>query len=151
MCVCGIQDMARELSTGAFIVVELSGSDAVNSFREVCGPRDVDVAKRIRSALRLRRVHVKVALHWCVLVLLCFADRTPFARCTDWTSYGTLCTARTWRVTAPGKPILFLFTATIAMIFCECSYPRTWAREEVETARKHQIADSCFIRVAFSV
>lgn len=43
-----LQEMARELSTGAFVVVELTGEDAVARFREVCGPRDVDVAKRIR-------------------------------------------------------------------------------------------------------
>jgi len=41
-------DMARELSSGPFLAVELSGDSAVERFREICGPRDVDVAKRIR-------------------------------------------------------------------------------------------------------
>jgi nucleoside-diphosphate kinase len=41
-------DMARELSSGPFLAVELTGESAVERFREICGPRDVDVAKRIR-------------------------------------------------------------------------------------------------------
>lgn len=41
-------DMARELSTTTLLAVELSGEDAVHRFREVAGPRDVDVARRVR-------------------------------------------------------------------------------------------------------
>jgi len=41
-------DYAAELSSGSVIAVEVTGPDAVTRMRALAGPRDVDVAKRIR-------------------------------------------------------------------------------------------------------
>lgn len=46
------RDMAAELSSGVCVVLEFSGPDAVNTLRTIVGPRDGDVAKRIRCVLR---------------------------------------------------------------------------------------------------
>jgi nucleoside-diphosphate kinase len=40
--------LATELSCGKFLVLELSGADAVMRLREAAGPHDVDTAKRVR-------------------------------------------------------------------------------------------------------
>lgn len=42
-----MQGMASELAAGRLVAVELVGDDAVHAFRQACGPRHVDVAKRI--------------------------------------------------------------------------------------------------------
>jgi Nucleoside diphosphate kinase len=41
-------EMSNEYSAGPAIALEIVGEDAVRRVREICGPRDVDVGKRIR-------------------------------------------------------------------------------------------------------
>lgn len=41
-------EMINEFSKGPFVAVEVTGNDAVNKVREICGPRDIEVAKRVR-------------------------------------------------------------------------------------------------------
>ena len=41
--------MVNELSRGPFAALEVSGADAVQRVRELCGPRDIEVAKRVRA------------------------------------------------------------------------------------------------------
>jgi nucleoside-diphosphate kinase len=41
-------DMSSEMSSGSCIALELVKDNAVNDFRQLCGPRDVNVAKQIR-------------------------------------------------------------------------------------------------------
>lgn len=41
--------MAQELSAGLCLAMEVHGDDAVNRLRKIAGPRDVDVAQRIRQ------------------------------------------------------------------------------------------------------
>ena len=41
-------DMSRDLASGPVLALELYKENAVNAFREVCGPRDVAIAKAIR-------------------------------------------------------------------------------------------------------
>jgi nucleoside diphosphate kinase len=49
------REMASQLAYGPCLAVEFSGEDAVRKLREVAGPRDVDVAKRVRpDTLRAR-------------------------------------------------------------------------------------------------
>jgi len=48
-------DMVNELSRGPFVALEVSGAGAVQAVRDLCGPRDIEVAKRVRAAsLRAR-------------------------------------------------------------------------------------------------
>jgi nucleoside-diphosphate kinase len=42
-------EMINEFSKGPFVAVEVTGNDAVNKVREICGPRDIEVAKRVRQ------------------------------------------------------------------------------------------------------
>lgn len=41
-------DMINEFSKGPFVALEITGNDAVNKIRDICGPRDIEVAKRVR-------------------------------------------------------------------------------------------------------
>lgn len=41
-------DMVKQMSAGPLIALEVSRPNAVNEFRQLCGPRDVVVAKQIR-------------------------------------------------------------------------------------------------------
>lgn len=59
-------DMARELSSGLCLTIELHGRDSVSKLRRIAGPRDVDVAQRIRpETLRAKfgRNTVQNAIH----------------------------------------------------------------------------------------
>ena len=40
--------MVNEFSRGPFVAVEVTGPDAVAVMREAAGPRDIEVARRIR-------------------------------------------------------------------------------------------------------
>ena len=42
------QDLVHEYSGGPLIALQLCGDDAVAALRSLAGPRDVDVARRIR-------------------------------------------------------------------------------------------------------
>jgi nucleoside-diphosphate kinase len=42
-------EMINEFSKGPFVAIEVTGNDAVNKLREICGPRDIEVAKRVRQ------------------------------------------------------------------------------------------------------
>mmetsp|Transcript_12765 Transcript_12765/g.44718 ORF Transcript_12765/g.44718 Transcript_12765/m.44718 type:complete len:344 (-) Transcript_12765:148-1179(-) len=56
----------EELAGGRFLVIELSGENAVNRFREVAGPHDVEMARKIRpESLRARfgESRIKNAVH----------------------------------------------------------------------------------------
>lgn len=47
--------MTDQLASGRLVAVELTGDDAVHTLRQICGPRHVDVAKRIApDTLRAR-------------------------------------------------------------------------------------------------
>jgi nucleoside-diphosphate kinase len=47
--------MVNELSRGPVVAVEVTGPDAVTKMRDAAGPRDIEVAKRIRpTSLRAR-------------------------------------------------------------------------------------------------
>ncbi len=41
--------MVNEYSRGPFVAIELTGNDAVQQLRDIAGPRDVEVGKRVRS------------------------------------------------------------------------------------------------------
>jgi len=41
--------MVNEYSSGPLVALEVCGEDAVAQVRAVCGPRDVDVARRVRE------------------------------------------------------------------------------------------------------
>ena len=41
--------MVNEYSSGPLVALEVCGEDAVSQVRTMCGPRDVDVARRIRG------------------------------------------------------------------------------------------------------
>ncbi|KAH0790472.1 Nucleoside diphosphate kinase family protein [Histomonas meleagridis] len=41
-------EISRDLASGPILALELYKEDAVNSLREICGPRDVSIAKAIR-------------------------------------------------------------------------------------------------------
>lgn len=49
------QTLLTELSSGPLVALEVSGPEAVRRVREVVGPRDVEMARRLRpSSLRAR-------------------------------------------------------------------------------------------------
>jgi hypothetical protein len=48
--------MLVEYSSGPLIALEVSGPDAVRRMRELAGPRDAEVARRIRYAACVRLV-----------------------------------------------------------------------------------------------
>lgn len=41
--------MVNEVSTGPMVAIEVCGEDAVQRVREIAGPRDVEVARRVRG------------------------------------------------------------------------------------------------------
>jgi nucleoside-diphosphate kinase len=43
-------EMVNELSRGPFVALEVTGAGAVQRVRDLCGPRDIEVAKRVRAA-----------------------------------------------------------------------------------------------------
>ena len=42
-------EMVNELSRGPCVALEVTGEDAVAKLREICGPRDIEAAKRVRA------------------------------------------------------------------------------------------------------
>jgi nucleoside diphosphate kinase len=57
--VLAVQDLVVEYSSGTAVAVEVCGPQAVRRVRDIVGPRDIDVAKRVRCAKQdtLSNVH----------------------------------------------------------------------------------------------
>jgi len=41
--------MVNEYSRGPFLAIEITGTDAVSQLRQIAGPRDIEVGKRVRN------------------------------------------------------------------------------------------------------
>lgn len=50
-----VQDLTLELCSGPLVALEVSGPEAVARVREIVGPRDVEVGKRVRCVRPVRR------------------------------------------------------------------------------------------------
>jgi nucleoside-diphosphate kinase len=69
-------DLVRELNSGPLLALELAGEDAVARVREVVGPRDVELARKVRP----HTIRAKYG----------FSSGSPAVHCTDLVEDGPL-------------------------------------------------------------